>query len=135
MKNHIENTTVFLNEENTFDDQIRSEYLEYEIRKFSVHFSISEAKKRSKEMKTLENKIKTFEENLTNNESIEDYLECERDLNYIYDQKVEGIKIRSKYNWYEDGEKSSKIFLNLEKNGAIQNQTRLPKIGGKEIKD
>ena len=38
-------------------------------------------------MKTLESKIKTFEENLTNNESNEDYLKCKRDLNCIYDQK------------------------------------------------
>ena len=67
-------------------------------------------------MKTLENKIKTVEENLTNNENNEEYLKCKRDLNYIYDQKIEGIKIRSKCNWYEDGEKSSKVFLNLEKN-------------------
>ena len=66
-------------------------------------------------MKTLENKMKTFEENLTNNESNEDYLKCKCDLNYIYDQKLEGIKIRSKCNWYDYGEKSSMFFLNLKK--------------------
>ena len=113
MKNHIATTIIFLNEENIFDDQIRWEYLKYEIRKFSIHFSVSEAKKINNEMKTLENKIKTVEENLTNNENNEEYLKCKRDLNYIYDQKIEGIKIRSKCNWYEDGEKSSKVFLNL----------------------
>ena len=43
-------------------------------------------------MNTLENKMKTFEENLTKNESNQDYLKCKRDLNYIYDQKLEGIK-------------------------------------------
>ena len=116
MKNHIATTTIFLNEKNIFNDQIRWEYLKYEIRKFSIHFSVSEAKKINNEMKTLENKIKTVEENLTNNENNEEYLKCKRDLNYIYDQKIEGIKIRSKCNWYEDGEKSSKVFLNLEKN-------------------
>ena len=116
MKNHIATTTIFLHEENIFDDQMRWEYLKYEIRKFSIHFSVSEAKKINNEMKTLENKIKTVEENLTNNENNEEYLKCKRDLNYIYDQKIEGIKIRSKCNWYEDGEKSSKVFLNLEKN-------------------
>ena len=67
-------------------------------------------------MNTLENKIKSFKENLTNNESNQDLnvnLKCKRDLNYIYDQKLEGIKMRSKCNWYEDDEKSSKFFLNL----------------------
>ena len=43
MKNHIATTTIFLNEENIFDDQIRWEYLKYEIRKFSIHLSLSEA--------------------------------------------------------------------------------------------
>ena len=73
-------------------------------------------------MNTLENKMKTSEENLTNNESNQDYLKGKRDLNYTYNQKVEGIKVRSKCNWYEDGEKSSYFFLNLEKNRAIQNE-------------
>ena len=45
MKNHIVTSTIFLNEENIFHDQIRREYLKYEIRKFSIHFSVSEAKK------------------------------------------------------------------------------------------
>ena len=34
----------------------------------------------------------------------------------------EGARIRSKYLWYEDCEKSSKTFLNLEKH--IQGQIR-----------
>ena len=34
---------------------------------------------------------------------------------YIYTKKVNGIKIRSKFNWYENREKSTKFFLNLEK--------------------
>ena len=123
MKNHIATTTIFLNVENKFDGEIRWEFLKYEIRKSSIYFFVSEAKKRNKEMNTLENK--TFEGNLTNNEGNEDYLKSKRDLNYIYDQKIEGIKIRTNCNWYEDGEKSSEFFLNLEKNRAIQNQIRL----------
>ena len=42
MKNQIANTTIFLNEENIFNDQTRWEYLKYEIRKFYVF----EAKKK-----------------------------------------------------------------------------------------
>ena len=37
-------------------------------------------------MNSLENKKKTFEENLTNSESNKDYLKYKRNLNYIYDQ-------------------------------------------------
>ena len=40
-------------------------------------------------MNALKNKIKTFEHNLTNSKSNQDYLKCKRDLNYIYDQTLE----------------------------------------------
>ena len=53
MSNHLATTTIFLTEENIIDDQISSEYLKYEIRKFSISFSVSEAKKRNKEINTL----------------------------------------------------------------------------------
>ena len=48
MKHHITTTTVFLNEENIFNDQIRCEYLKYEIIKFSIHFPVSESRKTNK---------------------------------------------------------------------------------------
>ena len=50
-------------------------------------FFVSEAKKINKEIKILGKNIKTFEGNLTNKESNEDYLKCKRILNYIFDQK------------------------------------------------
>ena len=57
------------------------------------------------------------------------------DLNYTYDQKLEVIIIRSKCNWYEDGQKSLKFFPNLDKYWAIQNLIRLRKICVKEVKN
>ena len=44
-----------------------------------------------------------------------------------------GIRVRSKYNWYEHREKSSKFFLNLEKSHAVQNQIRNILIDNKEV--
>ena len=55
---------------------------------------------------------------MTNNENNQDYRKCTRELNHIYDQKLEGIKMRSKYNWYEDGKKYSIFFLNLDKTSS-----------------
>ena len=43
------------------------EILKDKIRKFSINFSVSEAKKGNNEMRAFENKIKALEENLTNN--------------------------------------------------------------------
>ena len=40
-------------------------------------------------------------------------------LNLFYDRTAEGVKIRSKCQWYEKGEKSTKFFLNLEKKNVL----------------
>ena len=37
----------------------------------------------------------------------EDYLRCKLRLEETYEIKANGVKIRSKCDWYEDGEKSS----------------------------
>ena len=54
----------------------------------------------------------------------EEYNDCKTQLEWIYKIKANGIKIRSKCDWYKHGEKSSKFFLNLEKSCAIQGQVR-----------
>ena len=53
----------------------------------------------------------------------EEYNDCKPQLEQIYKIKANGIKIRSKCEWYEHGEKSSKFFLNLEKSRAIQGKS------------
>ena len=45
---------------------------------------------------------------------------CKQKLENKYTKKVNGIRIRSKCNWYENGEKATKFFLNLEKYHATQ---------------
>ena len=70
-----------------------------------------------------ENKLKTLENSpsFVNNP---EYVETNEKLDKIYQEKANGIRIRSKCNWYEHGEKYSKFFLNLEKSRAVQNQIR-----------
>lgn len=80
-------------------------------------------------MNTSPYKMKIFGKNLTNSNSNQDYLNCKRELDYICAQKLEGIKIRCKCNWYDDSKKSS------EENRATQNQIRLLKIGETEVKN
>ena len=53
-----------------------------------------------------------------------EYIDCRNKLDKIYEQKINGIRIRSKCDWYEYGEKSSKFFLNLEKTSATQSTLR-----------
>ena len=65
-------------------------------------------------------------------EVIEDYLRLFKlRLEEIYGIKVNGVKIRSKCDWYKYGEKTSKFFL---KNRFVQSQIRKLIIeGGKRI--
>ena len=62
-----------------------------------------------------------------------EYTKTNEKLDEIYQEKTNGIKIRSKCDWYEHGEKSSKFFLNLEKSRAVQNQIRNILIGNIEV--
>ena len=51
----------------------------------------------------------------------------------MYTKKANGIRIRSKCNWYENGEKSTKFFLNLEKYRATQGYLRTIISNKKEL--
>ena len=65
----------------------------------------------------LEKKLKELESNLSSEANFNEYTKCKNDLELIYERIAEGAKIRSKCRWYEEGEKSTKLFLNLkEKN-------------------
>ena len=81
---------------------------------------------------TLENKLKELEQNP---DFIFDrnYVDYKNRLDQIYKEKANGVKIRSKCDWYEFGEKSSKLFYNLEKQHALLNQVRTLLYGEKEV--
>ena len=58
---------------------------------------------------------------------------CKLELENIYDKKAEGAKIRSKLEWHQHGEKPTKLFLNLEKQKAINTTVRHLIDDGKDI--
>ena len=136
MSLHIKIILKVFDNENISDDQVKWEYLKYKVRKFTIHSSKNLAKSIRDERIKLEEKIKNLEKNavsdLNNNQ---EYINCKSNLESIYQTKVDGIRIRSKCDWYENGEKSSKFFLNLEKNRAIQGQIRITIVNEKEITD
>ena len=55
---------------------------------------------------------------------LEEYHKCKNILEEIYDNIAEGAKVRSKISCYEEREKSSKLFLNLEKTKVVQDITK-----------
>ena len=70
----------------------------------------------------LENKLKELEGNLNTEDNIPSCNIYKKELDSIYDHIAEGIRIRSKCDWYEHGKKSTKFFLNLRKKRGNQNQ-------------
>ena len=67
----------------------------------------------------METKIKNLEQNINNEDKFNDYKTAKGELENFYDNIATGVKIRSKCNWYQYGEKSTKYFLNLEKQKAV----------------
>ena len=86
------------------------------MREFSRNESIKIAKLRKVNRENLEEKVKTFARTDDPSESdSEEYENAKAELEKIYDHIAEEIILRSKSQWYEEGEKASKYFLTLEK--------------------
>ena len=48
----------------------------------------------------------------------------------LYEEKVEGIIVRSRVRWHEHGEKNSKYFFNLEKRNHIKKHIQKLRLSG-----
>ena len=97
---------------------MRWEYIKYKCREFSGNFSIKLSKERKARRLALEKRLANLEGLISSNSSwnlLEEYSKCKSDLECLYSYITAGIILRSKSEWYEHGEKSSKYFLNLEK--------------------
>ena len=95
MRTLIENVLDNLDQDNIVDPQFRWEYLKYEIRKFSIHFSKGIARNKKTERTYLENKLKTLETR-SNFADKPEYTETSEKLDKIYQGKTNDIRIRSK---------------------------------------
>ena len=56
-------------------------------------------------------KLKELESNLNSGANFNEYTKCKKDLEIIYQGIAEGVKIRSKCQWYEEGESELSFFL------------------------
>ena len=109
MKKHI-STLENLKNENITDEQTVWEYLKYEIRKISKIFSKKAARSKKIESSALETKLKILESKIRYRDDPE-YIHCKEELDKLYQGKINGVIIRSRCEWYEHGEKSSKFFF------------------------
>ena len=114
MKKYFEN--VINSFESDFNYQMKWEYLKYEIRRFTISFSKNKTESMLEKKLNLEKKLKLLERKLNCNEAKDKYNVCKENRNVIYDEIASGIKIRSRCNWYELGEKSNKFSFRSIRN-------------------
>ena len=101
------------------DEVLLWEMLKLEIRDASMKYSKAKMKMKNKEANT-ERELAALERQLeqdVNNdkEVLEEQIRLKKnELESIMQYKTKGAIIRSKARWYNEGEKNSKYFLNLE---------------------
>ena len=95
--------------------QLKWELLKYEICKFTIYNTKCQAKERRKQQAYFKSELKKLENNSESRNNLRKYESLKNNLELIYDYVAEGMRIRSKCDWYEQGEKSKKLFLILQK--------------------
>ena len=121
----IEEIERLKSEYEQLDPQTKWEIMKYKIRCFCIKFAKTIAREKRKKLEDLEMKIKQFENCPLDSISSEIYSANKLEFEALMEEKTKGYILRSKINWYENGEKSSKFFLNLEKRKAIQNTIKV----------
>ena len=125
MKSKINETIPIINSYS--DPRVGWEYLKYKMREYAREIAIKNARQRKKSRVELEQKVLNLEMDMTDNpsaEKIADYSTAKLELEKIYEYITDGIIMRSKSQWYEEGEKSTKYFLSLEKRNKVKSHFR-----------
>ena len=92
------------------------------VREKSISCAASKKSERTKKEEDLVKSIAVLEKQLDNGNSseppsqnvIEKLNTLKRDLEKIIEHRTKGAILRSKSQWYNEGEKNTKYFLNLE---------------------
>jgi hypothetical protein len=114
------------------------EFIKFKIREFSITFSKDLSAKRRSQRGILEKEFKIADnlycENPTkDNEKV--LLDIKSKLEDYNRYETDGAILRSKCNWYENGEKCSKYFLNLEKQNKNKSNVKKLLVDGVETTD
>ena len=109
----------------TINDQMFFEMIKLNIRGKSISYSSYKAKKIKRQETKLEQNLKDLEESLTfvNDSSKTDILDeievIKQELQVVREPKIKALMLRSRIQVYEEGEKPSKYFCNLEHRNYI----------------
>ena len=132
-----QNIDILKNELHDVEPQMKWELFKFKIRHFTSKFSKKIAREKRENQLKWETIVKSFETLPTSehNHGEREYLEAKDSLENLQNVKTAGYILRSKIKWYEEGEKSTKFFLNLEKKKAIQNTIQTLVVDSQTITD
>ncbi|KAJ8023150.1 hypothetical protein HOLleu_38251 [Holothuria leucospilota] len=121
----IENVITSFSSDPAYEDNdfsLNWEKLKFHIRRNTIKYSKQKAHNLQVFERNLIAKIATLESDLLKDPNVIEGLNSARnDLHMLYRHKLQGIMIRSKARWTEEGEQNSKYFLSLEKRNKLNN--------------
>ena len=106
---------------------IRWDFLKFKMRQFCMSYSKQKRRERKQKRMSLESKLKRLENNITvmsTDLELKEYNSVKQELEQTYNYITEGIILRTPTDWYEEGEKSTEYFLNLEKRNKSKTHIR-----------
>jgi hypothetical protein len=125
-----------IEENNIYEDKgFFWDYLKMRIRSDTMTYSGHIQKIKRDNEKRLKDELIRLDTNYTDNPTDETFEELElikKEIEDINKEKLASSIFRSKCEWAEDGEKSSKFFLSLEKHNYVNKQITTLEVG-KEI--
>ena len=119
------------------DKNIKWEIVKYEIRRFSIRFSKERRKKQLENIDRLERQLHSLEKfEHENNANIDHDIDLVRNEIKEYElEKANGNIIRSRAEWKEKGERSTKYFFNLEKENYTKKNIKILQRNGIETRN
>ena len=129
MNNLIDELGIKYND--IIDKRLKWELIKYEIRKFTIRYCID---KKRIEKTTLEelhlnlNILETALGNNPNDKNSEQYYSCKAQIDKIEEDRAHGAIVRSKIDWIEKGEKSTRFFFDMEKYNYNKKHIRKLKV-------
>ena len=118
-----ETITETCNANQEVNDQIKWELVKYKIRQESIKYASFKKRQSENNMISLQDTLQKLEDerdeigiDQAGTETIENIRE---QIDKIQEEKTKGAMIRCRIRWHEQGEKSTKYFLNLEKRNHI----------------
>ena len=94
------------------------EFIKVKIKQFSIAYCINRARVKKDYVKDLEIKLDNLDKELSKQKDLLKEKQrkiLKNELDNSYKSKAKGHQVRSRAKWVEEGERSSKYFLNLEK--------------------